>query len=149
MRSSTLYGLPFLMNEYVDPQPHRPPNGRVFADLAVTVHVDRPIVRYLDVVVTHPTDRSPRLGTSVRVAAAAEVDKFKHCVRHFAVTKQNLIPFSFETSGALSLAGVEMLDDMRRIAKSRGKMLTYYDMLVRVSVALQRGNGRMIACFAA
>ena len=121
--------------------------GRVIADLAVQLTGPNTI-RYVDVVVTHPTERSKRVGTSVPVGAAAESAKFDKYFKHFAVTRQNLIPFSFETSGALAAAGVEMLDDMRLLAKARGKLRVYFDMLVRVSVALQHGNGRIIARFA-
>ena len=99
----------------------------------------------LDPTVSHTEYAARRRGAGPLAMTQAEHDKFQKYNSCFDLTPGLFVPFAFETSGALGPMAMEFLCAMRQIARDREHPLTLFRMLVHASVALQRGNGRIIA----
>ena len=114
------------------------------ADLAV-IDCGGATTRLLDATVTHTEYAARRRGPGPLAVTQAEHDKINKYNSCFDLAPGLLVPFAFETSGALGPMGMDYLCAMRELARERERPLTLFRMLVHASVAVQRGNGRIIA----
>ena len=114
------------------------------ADLAVFDGGGAP-VRLLDATVTHAAHVKRKRGPGPLAMVQDEADKINKYNSCFVLAPDVVVPFAFDSAGALGPMAMTYLASMRQMAADRDRPLTLFRMLVHASVALQRGNGRIIA----
>ncbi len=122
----------------------KPNAQRIKADLAVC-DAEGPDVWLLDAVVScDPATHAP--GTCSG-RTKAERTKITHYDKYIASTSASIVPMAFSTAGALGPMGMEFCAALRQRARDRLRPVSIFRMLLPASVALQRGNGRLIASY--
>jgi hypothetical protein len=139
-----------LVTAFFDPVAHpKQDTSRMRADLAVRDHhgADKKTV-LVDVVINHVGNDDCKRWAQKPAAAKGEKTKFTHYKSFFRMATSDILPFAFESSGALGEVGMGFLQRMAGLAtkRKRNGAVSRGWMLGEISLALQRDTAIAIGC---
>ena len=143
-----------------DDGPRAPARGRnvnprtIRGDVLVTHRYNDGYMKFVDVVVKHPTPSVPGRFT-IPGAAAVHGERVKNAWygKYFENTSTHVVPLAYDTYGFLGATGVKFLQSVSQIARRNGAVLTgsspswYVSTKRRLAVRLQKSNAAITRAF--